>query len=410
MNIFIEIIKLNMYMSLPIILFILFNKKLLVKYTAMFSYTLCLGIILRMMIVSKVNLNIPIIDNENIALSRKSYIFSDYIFENNFLKILFYIWIIGVVLISLYYIYCHIKFCNYITNLSKEILDTSIYNIFNDQKENLNIKKKFKLYVVEGIYSPAITGLRKNKIIIPNKKFKEKELKLIFRHELIHYKRKDNFLKLIMLIVNILYWFNPICYLLKKHFNELCELSCDELVIKGYNIDEVKDYAYVLLDTIKYKNKLKQSICISQFYTEKNSIIKRRLDRILNVKSQKRGLNLGLLISLVIIGSIFTFNLNINAQNIIISNNENGNIRYNKNGETYGTSIINKDGDIIEEPNLIYAQGENNVKGYVKKNDLYDEENQPQNPKEAVAYMKEKRKLSLNPFYKNTIPIYDKEG
>ncbi|WP_330626032.1 M56 family metallopeptidase, partial [Clostridioides difficile] len=86
-----------------------------------------------------------------------------------------------------------------------------------------------------------------------------------------HYKRKDNFLKLIMLIVNILYWFNPICYLLKKHFNELCELSCDELVIKGYNIDEVKDYAYVLLDTIKYKNKLKQSICISQFYTEKNS-------------------------------------------------------------------------------------------------------------------------------------------
>ncbi|MGO0893025.1 hypothetical protein ACTPDS_19020, partial [Clostridioides difficile] len=99
-----------------------------------------------------------------------------------------------------------------------------------------------------------------------------------------------------------------------------------------------------------------------------------------------------------------------NAQNIIISNNENGNIRYNKNGETYGTSIINKDGDIIEEPNLIYAQGENNVKGYVKKNDLYDEENQPQNPKEAVAYMKEKRKLSLNPFYKNTIPIYDKDG
>ncbi len=69
--------------------------------------------------------------------------------------------------------------------------------------------------MVEGIYSPAITGLRKNKIIIPNKNLKKK-LKLIFRHELIHYKRKDNFLKLIMLIVNILYWFNPICYLLKN--------------------------------------------------------------------------------------------------------------------------------------------------------------------------------------------------
>ncbi|MCK8744073.1 protease, partial [Clostridioides difficile] len=64
-------------------------------------------------------------------------------------------------------------------------------------------------------------------------------------------------------------------------------------------------------------------------------------------------------------------------------------------------------GDIIEEPNLIYAQGENNVKGYVKKNDLYDEENQPQNPKEAVAYMQRLERSNIK--YKS-IPLYDKDG
>ncbi len=41
-------------------------------------------------------------------------------------------------------------------------------------KRKFKYKKKFKLYVVEGIYSPAITGLRKNKIIIPNKNLKKK--------------------------------------------------------------------------------------------------------------------------------------------------------------------------------------------------------------------------------------------
>ncbi|MBF9964879.1 hypothetical protein F1383_18425, partial [Clostridioides difficile] len=40
---------------------------------------------------------------------------------------------------------------------------------------------------------------------------------------------------------------------------------------------------------------------------------------------------------------------------------------------------------LYETKNLISAVGFNDIKGYVSLDDLYDEENQPQNPKEAVA-------------------------
>ncbi|MGL5378381.1 hypothetical protein [Clostridium sp.] len=75
----------------------------------------------------------------------------------------------------------------------------------------------------------------------------------------------------------------------------------------------------------------------------------------------------------------------------------------NENGETYGTYLIN-DGETIE-PDLIAAQGKDEIEGYVKKKDLYDEENQPNTPKEAVQYSL-KKKMKGDRF----IPLYDKDG
>ncbi|MBY1826213.1 hypothetical protein KWY54_19830, partial [Clostridioides difficile] len=62
---------------------------------------------------------------------------------------------------------------------------------------------------------------------------------------------------------------------------------------------------------------------------------------------------------------------------------------------------------LYETKNLISAVGFNDIKGYVSLDDLYDEENQPQNPKEAVAYMQRLERSNIK--YKS-IPLYDKDG
>ena len=76
----------------------------------------------------------------------------------------------------------------------------------------------------------------------------------------------------------------------------------------------------------------------------------------------------------------------------------------NDNGQTYGTYIDNGDGD-LQEPDLIAVVGVDNVEGYVRKIDLYNEKNQPKHPKEAQAYM-EKRKQEGS----RVIPVYKKDG
>ena len=76
----------------------------------------------------------------------------------------------------------------------------------------------------------------------------------------------------------------------------------------------------------------------------------------------------------------------------------------NDYGQTYGTYIDKGDGD-LQEPDLIAVVGLNNVEGYVKKSDLYNEENQPENPDEAQIYMEE-----IETEGSRTIPIYKKDG
>ncbi|MGL5694545.1 MAG: hypothetical protein ACRCXA_10745 [Peptostreptococcaceae bacterium] len=76
----------------------------------------------------------------------------------------------------------------------------------------------------------------------------------------------------------------------------------------------------------------------------------------------------------------------------------------NDSGETYGTYIDKGDGE-WEEPDLMAVVGLNNVEGYVRKVDLYDEENQPNNPEEAIAYMKKIEKEGPR-----IIPVYKEDG
>lgn len=77
----------------------------------------------------------------------------------------------------------------------------------------------------------------------------------------------------------------------------------------------------------------------------------------------------------------------------------------NKNGQTYGTHISDDNGLTIAEPDLIEVIGENNVEGYVKKIDLYDESFNPKTPEEFVRYVEEREKNG-----QRIIPVYKKDG
>ena len=315
-ELFFQVINTSIYTSIFLILIILFNNKFLTKYSHKFNYSILIIIILRLIFIIKININLPInyfsILKENNFNSKIYYIEPSIsnLSSFDFINIFSILWIIGVCIIILYHVYFQFMFYFRIKRNINWSQNSKFQKILNEQIIINKINSNINVYVVKGVPTPFLIGIIKNAIIIPENNYTEEDLKWIFNHELIHFKRKDNILKLLMILALALHWFNPLIYILRRLFFEQCELSCDEQVIKDAEIKEIKEYSLILINSIKYKNELKISLMSSKFSNKKINIIKRRIESMLNLKSKKNGLLFGAFIFFVFGVTIFSFNSN----------------------------------------------------------------------------------------------------
>ncbi|WP_010296733.1 M56 family metallopeptidase [Clostridium senegalense] len=308
-----ELLKTSIFISIPIILIALLKNKILCKYTHKLNYIICILITIRMLFISSIGVYLPFENNiilESVHSIKKSGTNNIV----NYIKIIFCIWLFGVIYIVIKNICKQILFYKKIQNINHIVTDTETIKILEEEKKALNIRKYINISKVDGLSSPALIGIIKNKIIIPNNDYDKEQLKWIFRHELIHFKRKDNLLKLILMIASAIHWFNPLVKILKVYFGEQCELSCDEKVIKRFSKDEIKEYAFVLVNTLKYRNTLKTTMFSSQFNTNGVDIIKGRVESMLSSKKRKKGTFLVVFLLFISALSVISFNNTIVVQ------------------------------------------------------------------------------------------------
>ena len=114
-------------------------------------------------------------------------------------------------------------------------------------------KLKDNIYISDKIKTPAVYGIINPKIILPTE-YDANRLNFILMHEKSHIKRKDNFIRLLSLIVVCVHWFNPFAWLLLKMLYSDIELACDESVLSKCTEAERKEYAYTLLSTAEKTN------------------------------------------------------------------------------------------------------------------------------------------------------------
>ena len=99
------------------------------------------------------------------------------------------------------------------------------------------------------IASPMVCGLLNPRIYLPTKMEFQNTMLLrhVLSHETMHIRRKDNWLKCIMLIVLCLNWFNPLVWIMAKCLASDLEAACDAAVLKQGDEDTRKEYAFSLL-------------------------------------------------------------------------------------------------------------------------------------------------------------------
>lgn len=113
----------------------------------------------------------------------------------------------------------------------------------------VSIPKSIKILESDRIFTPLTFGILSPKIVLPKvlKTQTDIEWKCVLLHEMVHIKRKDNLIKIIMLLAVCIHWFNPLVWIMCILFNRDIELSCDEKVIASLGENTKKQYAMALI-------------------------------------------------------------------------------------------------------------------------------------------------------------------
>lgn len=160
--------------------------------------------------------------------------------------------------------------------------------------------------------SPQLLGLIRPVIYLPKTDYSVSELELIFHHELTHYQRKDLWYKLLLLIINTIYWFNPALYIMRSEADKDIEYLCDDTVIRLQTHKGRQEYSRMLLDTAM--RQAKATSYLSSGLNDGTTTLKKRILNILNSDPKKYGVSISMMILtlFLILNVLFDFRL-VNA-------------------------------------------------------------------------------------------------
>lgn len=287
-DIIINLLKTTIISSILILFILTLKATWFKKYDKNLNYYIWLFVIARLIIPIEIPIRYTfseenkLIQANDILMSIQNSIH----FDTYFYIFIFYL--IGVTILSIYSIITYLKYRNLIKKLSYDI-DDNIEFIFNEIKKEMNINKNIEVRYCDYIKSPCLIGIFKSYILMPNVGYSDKEILWILRHELTHYKYKDNLIKLICFLIRIVYWFNPLVYLLISVIGNDCELSCDQKVVKNRTFEEKKEYGLTITNSVKYsvnlQEKFEKDYCLS--FSDSNKL-KKRLEGLF-VKRLKAG-------------------------------------------------------------------------------------------------------------------------
>lgn len=393
---------------LGIFIMFLLKKTIFKKFSQKFNYYIWLPLMITMAIPLKVTITRKVYTPFQNEIKKINFLNQEVINTTTYEKgIINYI---GIIYISIVILIITLRLTKYFIFRKKVIKesivinDKEIINIFNKARCDLNIKKNYSLKINKKLSTPINIGILKPEVIIPNEKYTDKELELIFKHELIHYKRHDFFYKLFIIIVSAINFINPLVYFMTKDINYYCESSCDEEVVKISTKEDVKIYSMVIAKTaLEEKYKINRAL---SFSLNEKSITVKRIKTMFDEKKKFKG-NITLFIaSLLIILSFGVLILNI--EYVAVQASENKNIinseEINENNEVENLEEL-KDIESLTKflKERIMVSGDKKIlKSFLEDNNIeYNEEG------EKIKFGYKKWSISIN-YYKNYLKIEEK--
>ena len=208
--------------------------------------------------------------------------------DSNILTVLMWIWALTAIGFLLSYLTGYLLFAKKLKRSAAEVTDPVTRNTFLILCEQLGLNPgRIELMWSSEMSLPCAFGYIRHRICLPQRKMEEQELRYLLKHELYHIRQHDLWYKLLFLIVNALYWFHPLVYLMRREAYKDMECCCDELVIKDSGLSGKKAYALVLLSAVSCARQ--PGGAFSTGFSENRKSLEGRLKNVMNSRKKRLG-------------------------------------------------------------------------------------------------------------------------
>ncbi len=201
------------------------------------------------------------------------------------LDIVTLIWIIGGLIFIAVHLISYFHYKRQVIKKGRMIKEAHILRQMFRLKREYHIRRTVCVMEYREAESPMIIGFIKPVLVLPKEQYTPQELFFILKHELVHLKRGDVYMKLLFVTANAVHWFNPLIWIMQKEAAIDMELSCDEMVTQGTSYALKKAYTETLLSML-HKRCVRKTVLSTQFYGG-TTIMKKRFKNIL-VRSRKK--------------------------------------------------------------------------------------------------------------------------
>ncbi len=161
------------------------------------------------------------------------------------------LWLSGAVALALFMLISRMRLVHRLKKHQPEA-GGRYHSLLRDCKSALGIRRDVQLYIQDYIGSPALLGFVRPKIILPSyaEELSDESLKYILLHELSHHRRFDMLLHDFLLLLQTVYWFNPLVWLMFRYIRQDMELANDASVMRRIGNENGKAYSRSLVEVL----------------------------------------------------------------------------------------------------------------------------------------------------------------
>ena len=156
-----------------------------------------------------------------------------------FASLLLAVWLVGTLAFLLFDVFKQIRFIK----ASRDFPPVDRPDLTDLAGE---LGSNFGLLVSPSISRPYVVGLFRPVIYLPDIELPEEQWRIILRHEVQHIRSHDGWKKLFFLVIQALFWWNPLAHISRAEIDTLIELQCDAKVTADMRAEEVDAYLNAL--------------------------------------------------------------------------------------------------------------------------------------------------------------------